>query len=135
MDSPDYENTMTDQTQTPNNIPPSAYIPKTTAKWVNDTGVTQLTETLFKQPKVDKPLPDTNGDDITTGIQYETPTDSIAISTSTPSKRLIRFNLIHLRNTTTSTPTLKQFKSFATVLRNIDQTLAILPYQNDKQHI
>jgi hypothetical protein len=100
-------------------------------KWVNDTGVTRLTENLFSQLKVDKSTAEANGDEINSGIQYEEPNESI--TTSVTSDQRIRFNLIRHLNTTSSIPTLKQFKSFATTLRSIDQNLSILPFQADKK--
>jgi hypothetical protein len=47
----------------------------------------------------------------------------------------MRFNLIQRRNTTCDITTLKPFKSFTLVLREIDNEITILPYEANKNHI
>jgi hypothetical protein len=92
-----------------------------------------LTETLFDQLNITQNSLKENGEDFDNSIQYEKPNE--AIEPKLINKQRIRFNLIRHRNTSCSTPTIKQFKSFATLLRQIDQNMAILPFQSDKQNI
>lgn len=112
---------------------PTTHPRPTTSKWVNDTGITKLTETLFNQLNMNQATLKQNGDDVDSNIQYEQPKESI--EPTNLNKQRIRFNLIRHRNTSCNTPTLTQFKSFATLLRQMDQNMAILPFQSDKQNV
>lgn len=101
--------------------------------WVNDTNITRISEMVFRQQQKDKASSENTGDESSDTPQYSDPAfNNIPV---VPPSQHIRFNLMRHRNTTSNTTTLKLFKSFAAILRQVDSNLSILPYQANRVHI
>jgi hypothetical protein len=102
--------------------------------WVNDTGIARLSEVIIHQLDIDRQTREESGDaTISPTPQYEDP--SFQTIPTVPQIQHMRFNLIRRRDTTCDITTLKLFKSFTTVLREIDNEINILPYETNKNHI
>ncbi len=124
---------------------PSPITTQTTAKpptndtserlWVNDTSVSRLSEVIINQLHIDRQNQANTGELLSTNSQPQYEDPSFQTIPMVNSLQHIRFNLIRCRDTTSDVTTLKLFKSFATILRNIDPDINILPYEKDKTHI
>ncbi len=102
--------------------------------WVNDTGITRLSEVIIHQLESDRKLREASGDLTPSPTpQYEDPAFK-TIPTVSPIQHM-RFNLIRRRDTTSDITTLKLFKSFANTLREVDPNINLLPYEAAKHHI
>jgi len=102
-------------------------------KWTADASVAKLSETILKDLQVDADKMQEEGEDIDDNPKYQNniqdPSPEVKVN------QLIRFNLIHHRNSDSSIPTLKLFKSFTSALRSLDQFLLILPVNSTKQNL
>lgn len=101
--------------------------------WVNDTGISRLSEVILNQLEIDRRFREDAGDiPRDSEPRYEDPAFQVIPQVS-PIQHM-RFNLIRRRDTTSDVTTLKLFKSFVNILRDIDTNINILPYENAKHH-
>ncbi len=102
--------------------------------WVNDTGITRISEIIIHQLETDRKIREASGDLAPSPTpQYEDPAFK-SIPTVSPIQHM-RFNLIRRRDTTSDITTLKLFKSFANTFREVDPNIIFLPYEAAKHHI
>ena len=104
-----------------------------TLKWTADSAITKLSESILKDLQVDADKMQEEGEDTEHLPQYQHnpqgPSSEVKVN------QHIRFNLIRHRNSDSSIPTLKLFKSFRTALRSADQFLLALPVNSAKQNL
>jgi hypothetical protein len=114
-------------------VPKSTTTPHETL-WVTDTGVTRLSEVIINQPHIDRQNQEAIGD-TTNAAQpkYKDPAFKV-IPPVNPIQHM-RYNLIRHRDTTCNITTLILFKSFASVLQELNSDNSILPYEANKHHI
>lgn len=127
--------TSTEQDTTPITVAPNPKMSTSTETlWVNDTSVTRLSEVIINQLNIDRQN-QVDAGDVTDDPQpqYEDPT--FKVISPVKSIQHMRFNLIRRRDTTSDITTLKLFKSFASIMREIDNDICILPYEANKHHI
>jgi hypothetical protein len=102
-------------------------------KWTADASVAKLSEKILNDLQVGADKMQEEGEDIDDNPKYQNniqdPSPEVKVN------QLIRFNLIHHRNSDSSIPTLKLFKSFTSALRSLDQFLLILPVNSTKQNL
>jgi hypothetical protein len=101
-------------------------------KWAADASVSCLSNDILQHLHLDQHSPQTL-ESTPEPMRYET--QSQPTIPTVPTNQRIRFNLISQRNTTSDSKTIQLFKSFVSILRDIDQYLTILPVSSQKQHL
>ena len=99
--------------------------------WVSDPTISQLSATLLQNLKVEQEKLHEAGEDLNEATQYKEPTDTIA----TADRYKIRLSIKRARNSDSTIPTLKVFRSFTHALKACDKTLTILPVSAAKQNL
>jgi hypothetical protein len=113
------------QPQTTKHVTPSP------VHWTADASVSRLSHDILKQLQLDSSSSPTG-----THNKYLTSTTQSNSATSIAlTNQRIRFNLICHRYTMGDAKTVQLFRSFTSSLRDIDQSLIILPVNSLKQHI
>ncbi len=106
-------------------------VTKTSITWVSDPTITQLSSTLLQNLKVEQEKLQEAGEDLNEATQYKEPSDNMELT----ERYKIRLSIKRARNSDSTIPTLKAFKSFTQALKNSDKTLAILPISISKQNL
>jgi hypothetical protein len=107
--------------------PMSSPAPPKKVSWTSDTGIAKLSSIFQNLVTPQANLP--------TESESISPPKNIMLGPDVIVNQRLWLNLIRHRNADASTPTLQQFRSFATTMRESDQLLSFLPVNSTKQDL